>query len=172
MAAAASKTSARVETSSQPTTATAAFQQPVFDTYARLQLAAALLEYDHEKDGKLAEQSAIFAPYRQAPTYEGTDDLRPFEQAYQKRYSAVLNEHDRPAFGGPSYIRSENISETNSPTLFADFLGSNNVDGNCEESTQAEDADLVSAWGLDSVLAKFDADSQESMLKNRNNKTR
>lgn len=42
-------------------------QQRHLDAAARLQLAAALLEYDYEHDGKLAEHSAIFAPYRQEP---------------------------------------------------------------------------------------------------------
>lgn len=45
-------------------------EQQQLHAAARLQLAAALIEYSFEEDGKVAEQSAIFAPYRQDNAFE------------------------------------------------------------------------------------------------------
>ena len=127
------------------------------DTFARLQLAAALLEYDHDLDGKLAEQSCIFAPYREdVPVL----DLYTGDQ-YQNGYPAYQEDDDADMTWRTNDRTSKRLSLAAggaTPAVFTDFLGDPAQDTIPEEPIEAgvDDADLASEWGLESVMTKFD----------------
>lgn len=130
----------------------------VLDTFARLQLAAALIEYDG--DGPLAESSAMFAPYR-----EDVPELEPYQADHSPDAGYDLNEDEHAGMAWRTNDRtSKRLSMAAggvSPAVFTDFLrdSPNNAiqeEGLHEMEHNVDDADLASEWGLESVMTKFD----------------
>ena len=136
------------------------------NTFARLELAAALLEYDQEEDGKVAQQSAIFAPYHQNASYVNDDVALSIKQAYQNRYSSTFDNVDHDGH----YDGIKSTAGTPMPSLYGDFLGSDDLRGNAEDEKVADDADLISEWGLETVMSKFGEDSHDSTLRRKKHK--
>ena len=130
------------------------------DTFARLQLAAALLEYEHDIDGKTAENSAIFAPFREdAPvldSYHG--DQYPGDYVAEEDAGMAWRTNDRTS------KRLSMAAGGATPTVFTDYLrdspnttapqGATILEDPAEAGV--EDADLASEWGLKNVMTKFD----------------
>lgn len=139
---------------------------PHIDTFARLQLAAALLEYDHDLDGKLAEQSAIFTPYRDAAAGAGGTGIGSGSTGYLICQDQEEQPYPTTAGGGDGATVAPSLSIGLIPPT--SLLSGNVVrlengqerDGPAPGESAGHDDndnDLASEWGLDSVMTKFDA---------------
>lgn len=137
----------------------AAAPPEVLDTFARLQLAAALIEYDG--DGPLAETSAIFAPYREdAPAVEPyvadrSSDADPSQYQADEEPGMSWRVNDRTS--KRLFMAAGGLA----PSVFNDFLADAPNNAIQEEPLEGDDqgiddADLASEWGLESVMTKFD----------------
>lgn len=119
-----------------------------FHAAARLQLAAALLEYDYEQDGKLAEHSAIFAPYRQEPDLSGAaaavpssctapehaQDGVPVQPDIDRRehgqaHELWQGEQQGQARYSVAYSNNDLISPSSAPRKSSDFLSPRSENG-------------------------------------------
>lgn len=146
------------------------------DTFSRLQLAAALIECDYEVDGKNAEQSAIFVPFRTGEqldldrVYEYNDGHDAYAEQYQQDYpfetatdtNRLSASHDAGTtleWHAPQHSRGPSASSWNhkSPSLTLDNRASLAIAHPQASGRDInDDTDLASQWGLDGVMSKFE----------------
>ena len=136
------------------------------DTFARLQLAAAIIESDIDNDGnvaRLAENSAIFAPYRNGVAVDTACATNDPSVDFHSRYSTAVS-LDLTGDDNDGLTHNEHHAVLRQPQRKSvqephhhDQRVSRSLPIPVLDTRDLDDSDLASEWGLDSVLSRFDS---------------
>ncbi|KAI0775933.1 hypothetical protein BD413DRAFT_602463 [Trametes elegans] len=139
--------------------------------FSRLQLAAALIEYDNDdedpsKPRKSAQESAIFLPFRNRPIRPPPPERRSTDYLGVPLPSEIPLSSETGSIAPRESIAFDRKSRSSIDALRNPFARDSTYDGGHEDEDEAEDLEVdLASWGLDALVPKEKDKSKHSRKK-------